>query len=96
MELWIKELLNNINRRKIFVWFAEEHIREKNLNVEDIELAELTVRIGKIDDEKSNEIKKRICFKNYFRDKGKTYFVIAECYPNSFKIITINTKQGKY
>lgn len=94
--LWIKEILKKINRRKIYIWLAEEHIKEKNLTVEDLELAEITVRIGKVDYKKSNENKKRICFKNYFKKKGKTYFVIVELYPNSFKIITINTKKGKY
>lgn len=94
--LWVREILKRIKRREIQIWFAEEHLKEKSLTVEDLEFGEITVRIGKIDYGKSDENKKRICFKNYFKKKGKTYFVVVEGYPNMFKIITINAKKGKY
>ena len=55
------------------------------MNIEDVDNAIKTVQIGKIDEEKSTEEKKRICFKNYFHENGQTYFVVVEYYPNLIK-----------
>ena len=55
-----------------------------------------SVQFGKVDEEKSTEEKERICFKNYFDEKGQTYFVVVEYYPDFIKIITVIKKKGKY
>ncbi len=96
MHLWIKEIVSKYNRRKIEILFGDHSLKDKNLTVEDLDYAETTVRIGKIDQEKSTKEKERICYKNYFKNKKKTYFVIVEFYPDLIKIITVNKKKGKY
>ncbi len=53
-------------------------------------------RFGKVDEAKSTEEKERICFKNYFKDKNQTYFIIVEYYPEFIKIVTVFKKKGKY
>jgi len=70
--------------------------KDKNLSMEDVDNAIKTVQIGKVDEEKSTEEKKRICFKNYFDNQRQTYFVVVEYYPDFIKIITVNKKKGKY
>ncbi|MBI2656138.1 DUF4258 domain-containing protein [Candidatus Woesearchaeota archaeon] len=96
MDLWIKEVMNRLNRNKADVLFSEHAAKDKNLDTEDVDNAVKTVMIGKVDEEKSTEEKERICFKNYFDKKGQTYFVVVEYYPDFIKIITVNKKKGKY
>lgn len=96
MDLWIKEITNSLNRKKAQILFSEHATQDKNLDIEDVDTAIKTVQIGKADEEKSTEEKKRICFKNYFDKKGQTYFVVVEYYPDFIKVITVNKKKGKY
>ena len=96
MDLWITDVMNNLDRKKAQILFSEHAAKDKNLNNEDVDNAVKTVKIGKIDEEKSTEEKKRICFKNYFDKQRQTYFVVVEYYPDFIKMITVNKKKGKY
>lgn len=96
MDLWIKETMNRLDRKKTQVLFSEHAAKDKNLDMEDVGNAVKTVQIGKVDEEKSTEEKERICFKNYFDKQRQTHFVIVEYYPDFIKIITVNKKKGKY
>ena len=96
MELWIIGVMNRLNRRKAQILFSEHAANDKNLDMEDVDNAIKTIKIGKVDEEKSTKEKERLCFKNYFDKKGQTYFVIVEYYPDFIKIITVNKKKGKY
>jgi len=96
MEIWIKEVTNRLNRNKADILFSEHAAKDKNLVMQDVDFSEKTVRFGKVDEKKSTEEKGRICFKNYFKEKSETYFVIVECNPDFIKIITVNKKKGKY
>ncbi|MBI2108360.1 hypothetical protein HYT54_04490 [Candidatus Woesearchaeota archaeon] len=90
------ELMNKLDRKKSQILFGEHAAKDKNLNMEDVDNAVKTVQIGKIEEEKSTEEKKRICFKNYFDKQRQTYFVVAEYYPDFIKIVTVNKRKGKY
>ena len=96
MDLWIIEIMNSLDRKKAQILFSEHAAKDKNLNMQDVDNAVKTVQIGKIDEEKSTEEKKRICFKNYFDKQRQTYFIIVEYYTDFIKIITMNKKKGKY
>ena len=96
MDLWITEVMNKLDRKKVQILFSEHAAKDKNLNNEDVDNAVKTVQIGKVDEEKSTEEKKRICFKNYFDKQRQTYFVVVEYYPDLIKIVTVNKKKGKY
>ena len=96
MESWIKEVINRLNRNKAHVLFSEHAAKDKNLDMEDVDNAVRTVRIGKVDEGKSTKEKERVCFKSYCDEKGQTYFVIVEYCPDFIKIITVNKKKGKY
>lgn len=96
MDLWITEIISKLNRNNAEVLFGEHAAKDKNLNLEDVDHVILTIRIGKIDDSKSTEENRRICFKNYFKEKEVTYFVVVEYYPNFIKVITVIKKKGKY
>ena len=94
--MWIKEVMNRLDRSKAQILFSEHAAKDKNLSMEDVDNAVTTVQTGKVDEEKSTEEKERICFKNYYDNIGQTYFVIAEYYHDFIKIITVNKKKGKY
>lgn len=96
MDLWITDLMNKLDRKKVNILFSEHVAKDKNLDMEDVGNAVKTVQIGKVEQEKSTQEKKRICFKNYFDKSKQTYFVIVEYYPDFIKIITANKKKGKY
>jgi|SRR3989344_2271204 len=96
MAAWTREIVNKLNRKKSDILFGEHAAKDKNLTIEDTDYAEKTVRFGKIDEAKSTEEKERICFKNYFKDKSETYFIIVEYYPEFIKIVTVFKKKGKY
>ena len=96
MDLWIIEIISKLNRNNVEILFGEHAAKDKNLNLEDVDNVIQTIRIGKIDDNKSTEENKRICFKNYFDKTGQTYFVIVEYYPEFIKVITVIKKKGKY
>lgn len=96
MELWVKEVMSRLERKKAQILFSEHAAKDKNLNMEDVDNAIKTVQIGKVDEEKSTQEKERICFKNYFSKNGLTYFVVTEYYPDFVKIITVVKKKGKY
>ena len=96
MDLWIKEVMDRLGRKKVQILFSEHAAKDKNLDMEDVDNAVKTVQIGKVDDEKSTQEKERICFKNYFDKKRQTYFVVVEYYPDFIKIVTVNKKKGKY
>ena len=96
MDLWITEVMNSLDRTKVQILFGEHAAKDKNLSNEDVDNTVKTAKIGKIDEEKSTEERKRICLKNYFDKQGQTYFVVVEYYPDFIKIITVNKKKGKY
>ena len=94
--MWIIEITSHLNRKKAKILFGEHAAKDKNLNEEDADNVVKTIQFGKIDERKSTEDKKRICFKNYFSQNGATYFVVVEYYPDFIKIITVMKKKGKY
>lgn len=96
MDTWIKDVLSRLERKKAQILFSEHAAKDKNLSMEDVDNVVETVQIGKIDEQRSNQEKERICFKNYFDNKRITYFVITEYYPDFIKIITVIKKKGKY
>ena len=96
MDLWITDVMNSLDRTKVKILFGEHAAKDKNLNLEDVDKVVKTIQIGKVDEGKSTEEKKRICFKNYFDKQRQTYFVVAEYYPDFIKIVTVNKKKGKY
>ena len=96
MELWIKEIMNSIDRKKAQTLFSEHAAKDKNLGIDDVDNVLKTVQIGKVDEEKSTKEKERLCFKSYFDKRRQTYFVIVEYYPNFIKIVTVIKKAGKY
>lgn len=96
MEPWIKEVTNKLDRKRAAILFSEHAAKDKNLNQEDIDKAVKAVQIGKVDKKSSDQEKQRVCFKNYFKEKEQTYFIITEYYPDFIKIITIIKKKGKY
>ena len=96
MDLWAKEVMSKLERSSASILFGEHAAKDKNLTVEDVDNVVQTVRIGKVDDEKSTQEKERICFRNYFDKKGVTYFVVTEYYPDFIRIVTVIKKKGKY
>ena len=80
-------------RKTAEILFSRHALNDKKLTQEDIDFALKTARHGKISREKS---KPRVCFKNYFKKRRKTYFAVVEYYPNFIKIITVIKKKGKY
>ena len=96
MDLWIKEAMNRLNRKRARILFSEHATKDKNLDIADVDNVVRAVQVGKVDEEKSNQEKERVCFKNYFDEKGITYFAIVEYYLDFIKIITVIKKKGKY
>ena len=91
-----EEVLKKLERKKAKILFSEHAAKDKNLNREDVDNVVNTIQTGKVDEEKSALEKERICFKNYFNEKGITYFVVVEYYPDFIKVVTIIKKKGKY
>ena len=96
MEIWALEVFKTLNRLAVDILFGEHAAKDKNLTEEDVDYAIDTVRIGKVEINKSSEENKRICFKNYYKEKGISYFVVTEYYPTFIKIVTVIKKRGKY
>jgi len=96
MDVWIIEVISKLNRQNLDILFGEHASKDKNLVERDVDNTITSIRFGKVDNEKSDQQNKRICFKNYFKYMGITYFVITEFYPDFIKIITVNKKKGKY
>jgi hypothetical protein len=96
MEIWVVEALNKLNRGSVSILFGEHAAKEKNLTETDIDFVLDTVRRGKVELSKSTELTKRICFKNYYKERGLTFFVITAFYPSFIKIVTVIKKRGKY
>ena len=96
MSLWLKEVLASFDRSIVEILFGEHATKDKDLTLVDVDYLVLTIRVGKVDEEKSTEEKRRICFKNYFAEVGMTYFVIVELYPSFIKVVTVIKKKGKY
>ena len=88
--------MNNLDRKKAKILFSEHAAKDKNLDIDDVDNAVKTVQFGKVDDERSTEENKRICFKNYFNRKGQTYFAVVEYCADFIKIITVIKKKGKH
>ena len=82
--------------RKTEIVLSDHCLKDKNISFEDLELVKIAVRYRKIDVSRSNEEKNRVCFKNYFKQKGLTYFIIAERHKSFLRIITVIKKKGKY
>ena len=95
-DVLIEEVLKKLDRKKAEILFSEHAAKDKNLNREDVDNVVKTVQIGKVDEERSAIEKERICFKNYFDEKGVTYFAVVDYYPNFIKVVTIIKKKGKY
>ena len=96
MDLWIKEVMNRLDRKKAQILFSEHAAKDKNLDIADVDNVVRTIQFGKVDEEKSTQEKERVCFKNYFDEKEITYFAIAEYYQDFIKVITVIKKKGKY
>lgn len=96
MNLWIQEIINKISRTKFDILFGDHAAKDKNLNQEDVENVVKTIQFGKVEENKSTEEKKRVCFKKYFKTTEETYFAIVECKEEFIKIITVIKKTGKY
>ena len=96
MDLWIKEVMNRLDRKKAQILFSGHAAKDKNLDIADVDNVVRTIQAGKVDEEKSTQEKERVCFKNYFDEKGITYFAVAEYYQDFIKIITVIKKKGKY
>ncbi|MCK4670701.1 MAG: DUF4258 domain-containing protein [Nanoarchaeota archaeon] len=88
--------LAQFDRRHNHIMFTKHALNDKNLCPADIDCAIKTIRTGKVSKEKSTPAKGRICFKNYFKQNSKTYFVIVECYNKVIWVITVIKKNGKY
>lgn len=96
MNIFFEAITKKLDRKKSDILFGEHAAKDKNLNQEDVKNVISTARYGKIDEFKSSEIKKRICFKNYFDEKNNTYFVVVDYKEEFIKIITVIKKKGKY
>lgn len=96
IDIWIQDLLSKLNRKNAEILFSNHAANDKNLTITDVDCAVKTVRRGKIYAEKSNETKKRICFKLYFKATGNTYFVITEYCHVFIMVVTVIKKRGKY
>jgi len=96
MDVWIKEVVSKLERTKVKILFGEHAAKDKNLTADDVDNVVRTIRIGKVDEEKSTQEKMRVCFKNYFDVVGVTYFVVTEYYQEFIKIVTVIKKKGKY
>lgn len=96
MNVQLQELVRRLNRKTADILFGEHAAKDKNLAVDDVENVLLTVRRGKIDEEKSAAETQRVCFKNYSKEIRETYFVVTEYYPDFIKIVTVIKKKGKY
>ena len=96
MEFWIKDILNQINRKKIPIRHSYHLIKDKISTIEELNYVEETVRSGIIDDKKSTKEKERICLKSYYKEIKKTYYVIIEYNIDSIKTIEILMIHDEY
>jgi len=96
MEGWIIEELRKVDRRTIKLTSSKHLLYEKELQLWELPYLKRTIRFGNPSPQDSTEEEKRICFKLYFKDIGKTYFVVVALEENHFKIITRMDKHGKY
>ena len=92
--MWVDDLADTINRKKIEVTFSPHLFDRKEYWNLDLNKVEETVRTGKIF-EKKCEIPNKICFKRYFGKENITYTVIARCYKNFIEVGTAWPKKGK-
>ena len=51
MDLWIKEVMNKLDRKNAQILFSEHAAKDKNLDMEDVDNVINTVQIGKVDEE---------------------------------------------
>ena len=96
MEEWIKDELGKINRKQAWICLNWHVLDDKNPTLEQTEEIEKTVRFGKVHLEKSTFELRRVCFKNYFKNTGKTCFVVVEFYEFCIETVTVTWKNGKY
>ena len=95
MSFWIEKVLKTLNR-KAEILFGEHAAKDKNLTIQDVDYVITTIQIGKVEESKCTEENKRICFKNYYKEIGETYFVVTQAYPDYIKVVTVMKKRGKY
>ena len=95
MNAWFQEITSRLDRKKADILFSRHALKDKKLTTEDIDISVEAVMKGKPSIQKSTRAKSRICFKQYSKQKRKTYFVIAEYCIGFIKIITVIRKKGK-
>lgn len=91
---WIIEQLSKYDLKRVFIGFSNHALKDKNLNIEDIENAIETIRLGKIFPEKSNKYRNTICFKRYFPN-NITYLVVVGLYEDFLRIVTVIKIRGR-
>ncbi|MBI5065541.1 hypothetical protein HZA97_04855 [Candidatus Woesearchaeota archaeon] len=96
MNLWILEITNKLNRTNTDILFGDHAAKDKNLNQEDVENVIKTIQFGKVEESKSTEENKRVCFKKYFKTTEETYFAIVKYEAEFIKVVTVIKKKGKY
>ena len=92
---WIKSELQKVNRKKVEI-IPSPYFMRKNVQFWEQEYIDKTIRYGKLYPKKSTYGSRRICFKLYFKEIHKTYFVVVIMNINFIKIITRYNENGKY
>ncbi|MDO8643239.1 MAG: hypothetical protein Q7R76_06720 [Candidatus Woesearchaeota archaeon] len=93
-EQWIQDKLNMIDRKEVPIGYSNHLLYERLSDIQEIDLFDVVVREGSIVPHRSNAKLSRICFKKYFKEYNKTYFVITDIKPNILRIITRFWKHG--
>jgi len=78
--------------RKSPVWFSRHAAKDKNLTIEDVDRIHETIIYGNV----HRSLGRKVCYKRYFKDCSKTYFVVVRYLKDSIKIITSYKKKGKW
>ena len=95
-ELWIQEELRKLDRKKAIIKPTKHLLCDKNPSSIELEFIEQVIRDGKIHYPDCTYEERRICFKNYFKHVGKTYFVIVKMHEDFMAAITVYSEHGKY
>ena len=94
MQDWIRDELSRYDLKTVFIGFSDHALKDKNLMPEDIDKAVETVRTGKVIPEKSDPVRKNVCFKRYF-ENNITYIVIAGLHEEFMRIVTVIKGEGR-
>ena len=94
MEDWILDKLSKYDLKTVFIGFSDHALRDKNLKSDDVEKVLETIRTGKVVEEKSDKLRKVICFKRYF-ENNITYFVVAGLQDGFLRVVTVIKVEGR-